>query len=847
MRAMAFAVAVLCVLLCAGSVVAATWTHVGTSGFVVQTPSQIRDRKRVVVCDMVKDGSGNIWAAVSYSSDGGASPEPRSSGISVFKTGFASRIDLDLAGAYPGCVTKLAVGGDGAVYALQNYIHLEWSWEVVTSRILRLVLNPDDSISVQMIYSPGPANPWGSVVNRLGGMAVGGDGNVYWTQCTIGSTWRQHFFWRYDTASTVVEEAVRVPLVQECASETHKMLDLEYVGNDQFAIVGPYYNTTWQCSPVGWNNEPCVFQTANTSNPTWGRKWNTVNAYDSLRKKMWIGGRGEVTYYDWKKDSSAAGATVVDLGGGNFGLQFSSTDKVNKYYTDRPGIASAQETGAMRFRIDADSGSDRTIMWLYGQSSRTSTGNGLAVSLQTQGGRFKLVDLYPDAGGPTILADLGPVVIGAWNELYIYIDAEASTSRCNWNGSEVYNGPIGHRTGKNWLSWFEWGSDLSGVGASTITYDWVAQCLGYAAPGEELSKYWLYVDGSKDPTTYYMGSNIMSRFDGHMDNPTVFDSNGLVSGAKVWHANGYDELFSPVPGKRLGGMYWVQAMEINPYTGEPWVAWGAEPTYKYDAYDRVRTMPVAITGTKITLGDEGAPEAGSIVMDLLFDDDTSRMYALTCSPTTGVYNVYAADIAPPAPMSVASIKRAGAGWLVQTDEPKVVTYAGAEYFYIEDTDRTAGIKVKPVGSMPSLGETVNVSGMLDVVDNEAVILKATVTASGTGSVEPLAMPVKSLGGVSSGVQPATDPAYGLNTVGLLVRVAGKCYYDFAEGGYMLDDGSGQPIRVDWPNLPLDPSVVAVTGVLGLEGLDTTNPPDGKYDKYRRVLWVREEADVQVQQ
>ncbi|MGB9619498.1 MAG: hypothetical protein ACPL7K_03695, partial [Armatimonadota bacterium] len=209
-----------CMLLTAAPVIAASWTHVGTSGFVVETPSQIRDYKRVVLCDMVKDTAGNIWAAVSYSSDNGITPEPRSSGVTIFKPGFGSKIDVDIkALGYNGCITKLELGGDGAVYALQNYIHLEWNWEVVTSRILRMQLNPDDTVTVTMIYSPGDAVPWQTPVNKLGGMAAGGDGNIYWTQNAVPTYWRDKFFWRYDTAGGYVEQAVRDPGVYECSSE----------------------------------------------------------------------------------------------------------------------------------------------------------------------------------------------------------------------------------------------------------------------------------------------------------------------------------------------------------------------------------------------------------------------------------------------------------------------------------------------------------------------------------------------------------------------------------------------------------------------------------------------------
>ncbi|MEI6914877.1 MAG: hypothetical protein WCL39_07085, partial [Armatimonadota bacterium] len=429
----------LTMLLSVAIATASTWNLVGTAGFTVESPIQITDGKRPTLNSMLKDAAGNIWVSCSYEQDEvqtGQGFNPHGSGVTVFKAGGGTvNVDVKALG-YLGCITKMVQGGDGAIYVLSNYSNLEWTTYNQSSLtnpgyqdyILRLKLNIDNTISVTSIYTPGPQGLVGQaiftlpVVNKIGGMAVGGDGNIYWTQNGNSNIapnfWRMHFFWRYDVGSQVVEEAPnRNGLVAECASETHRLLDLEYVGGDQFAIVGPYSGSNWQCNPISWT-VPEVYKVENTSNPTWGRVWNTATAYDPVRKKMWVGGRGSSPYAEWQK--VGAGATVVDLDAGNKGLKFVSTGATNEYNShNNITMPVPQFTGALRFRVDSYS-TDTTLLWQYGPASKTPDGRGMAVALKILGGNLKLVDLYYtyNGTGPQILADLGPVSLGIWNDIY---------------------------------------------------------------------------------------------------------------------------------------------------------------------------------------------------------------------------------------------------------------------------------------------------------------------------------------------------------------------------------------------------------------------------------------------
>ena len=870
----------LTMLLSVAIATASTWNLVGTAGFTVETPSQLTDRKRPMLNSMLKDTVGNTWVSCSYEQDevqavAGQSPlYPHGSGVTVFKAG-GGIVNVDVkALGYLGCITKMVQGGDGAIYVLSNYSNLEWTTYNQSSLvnpgyqdyILKLVLNPDNTVTVTNIYTPGPQGTtaiWtaNGVVNKIGGMAVGGDGNIYWTQNGAMPTWKYRFFWRYDVVSHAVEEAPNRDgvTIAECGSETHRLLDLEYVGNDQFAIVGALSGNTWQCNPISWT-VPEANKPENTSNPGWGRKWNTANAYDPLRKKLWLGGRSEIVTNEWTFNTGGATLpaqaptpTVVDLGAGNSGINFISVNKRNNCITNNAATLSAtQLTGAWRFRVDSYS-TDANLCYQYNNSQNTTHKEIAAISLRIAGGRFKLLQ-WEQTGWPE-LVDLGPVVLGAWNELYIYHDSETKTCRVTWNpggagNTVVYNGTILTRTGSVLPSWILFASSfgvndtVGSIGnrsaTCTVTYDWVGQCIGEASTqAEVIGKHWLYVDGSKSPTgdPYFICSNIMTRFDGNPMNPAIFDGTGKLGGAansyKVWHANTYDELNSAVPGKRNHGGYWITALAVNPDDGQAWMAYGADPTYEYEPVDVVRTVPVVFTGTKPMRGDEGVPEAGSQVVSLMFSGGS--VYALTCSPVTGAYKLYSKTVTATGPTSVAGIKSKPLGTAFTTNTSKLVTLQGTGFFYIEDDDRASGIKVIPATGQPlgNVGQRAAISGFTDVVNGEAVVYANTVTLSSTADVvKPLISIVRDTGGAVSGIQPAvpaadstayetTNTTYasevgkGLNTTGLLITVTGKLKWSLLNGFFeYIDDGSAFPILINTTSGTggVADSMISVTGV-----------------------------------
>lgn len=162
-----------------------------------------------------------------------------------------------------------------------------------------------------------------------------------------------------------------------------------------------------------------------------------------------------------------------------------------------------------------------------------------------------------------------------------------------------------------------------------------------------------------------------------------------------------------------------------------------------------------------------------------------------------------------------------------------VTAAFDDRIYVQLPDGSSGIAA--VGATASLGDTVDVAGLMATLDGERVLsaAQALVTSTGQAAPEPRTMSGRTMGGGASGRQAAvTDDAYaspaisaiGLGNVGLLARVAGRIVSpDTAAHVFYMDDGSGlrdgsgkQGVRVYAPGLALPQAgeFYAVTGIAG---------------------------------
>ena len=132
------------------------------------------------------------------------------------------------------------------------------------------------------------------------------------------------------------------------------------------------------------------------------------------------------------------------------------------------------------------------------------------------------------------------------------------------------------------------------------------------------------------------------------------------------------------------------------------------------------------------------------------------------------------------------------------------------YFYVEARDRSSGLRVEKAdhGLAPGMG--VDVAGLMKTnSDGERYIEADAVHADGSGSIDPLELINRSLGGGDHPGQQGALGASGLNNIGLLISTTGKVTY--AETGFFyVDDGSA-----------LDDG----SGYIGIKVLGTVPPPD----------------------
>lgn len=235
-------------------------------------------------------------------------------------------------------------------------------------------------------------------------------------------------------------------------------------------------------------------------------------------------------------------------------------------------------------------------------------------------------------------------------------------------------------------------------------------------------------------------------------------------------------------------------------------------------------------------------------MDPLFADRTGGDYHLTAPshcvdggtnasapgddldgnsrPSGDRCDIGAYEFQPAAPLdTVVEVKMSPDGEFIAI-ENVVVTRAFDGFFYIEQQDRTAGIRVQWSEPVPA-GRLARVSGTLgthDGVERQIAAANVHVGADPVG-VEPIGMVTRSLPGrdlVYSAGPPATGQmgapgGYGPNNVGLLVRTWGSVIPE--ADGIRLNDGSSTHPRVILPEgmiPPAEGSFVRVTGISSIE-------------------------------
>lgn len=180
------------------------------------------------------------------------------------------------------------------------------------------------------------------------------------------------------------------------------------------------------------------------------------------------------------------------------------------------------------------------------------------------------------------------------------------------------------------------------------------------------------------------------------------------------------------------------------------------------------------------------------------------------------------------------------------------------FFYVETDDRTSGIRVNRDGIVPSVGTKIDVSGPPITADNGERCLEASsITLTGSGSIVPLGLNNRTLGGGDFGQQEGVwglisqkdefgkprivwEKAKGVNNIGLLVTAWGKYVY-VDSSTFTIDDGSSLHVKCIVPaGVTLDQSwkYLRVTGISSCEKVHFND-----HDELHAIIRVRSQADI----
>jgi hypothetical protein len=222
---------------------------------------------------------------------------------------------------------------------------------------------------------------------------------------------------------------------------------------------------------------------------------------------------------------------------------------------------------------------------------------------------------------------------------------------------------------------------------------------------------------------------------------------------------------------------------------------------------------------------------GRVYLGVRMDNATPRLWSFDVAGTT-------------ASPSVSSLKDSPDGTSV-TLNTKVVTGAFGDHFYVEEPDRTAGIKVAS-NTVVSVGSMVSVSGMLQTLDGERQISASSVGvySGGNGIPEPFFWNIRTVGGSQLGYNPSLYSSFGLNNIGLLGKIAGTVV-GVGDGPYFfVDDGSSTPSDEGFTGVKVISAVpVSVGQKVIITGISCVAQDDSS--RSIRQIRTRDANDMQV--
>ena len=110
-------------------------------------------------------------------------------------------------------------------------------------------------------------------------------------------------------------------------------------------------------------------------------------------------------------------------------------------------------------------------------------------------------------------------------------------------------------------------------------------------------------------------------------------------------------------------------------------------------------------------------------------------------------------------------------------------------FYVEELNRIIGLRVLG-DEIPAQGDMVSISGLMSTVEGERAIVGADVAHISSSNALPLPLGLWNLrlGGAANQYSPGVTGGFGLQNIGLLVRIWGRVMH-IGEGYLYIDDGS----------------------------------------------------------
>ena len=272
---------------------------------------------------------------------------------------------------------------------------------------------------------------------------------------------------------------------------------------------------------------------------------------------------------------------------------------------------------------------------------------------------------------------------------------------------------------------------------------------------------------------------------------------------------------SPAAGTTLFGSLTLEGTATSPYFTNYVLEYGAgsSPT-TWIAIGSPHTTQV--TNNVLGTWDTSLLANGTYTVRLTVND--SRGLTATAQRTFTVLKT-----------SVSGVKGSVDGTSV-TLTGKIVTASTGQFsqtMYMQETDRSSGIKVN-LGATPTtavIGSLVTVTGTIQKVNGIRQINNPTVTVTGSGTADPVAMINRNVGGSDfNAYTPGVTGGVGLNNISLLIRTWGRVTYVGADylyfdDGSALEDGSGHTgIKVSCPGLTLPGSTqyAIVTGICSVE-------------------------------